>query len=568
MIIKPGFATAGLILLLSILPDLAVGQLSPGDLNQKHADLEGLKNCEKCHQAGQKISSDKCLACHTILRERAASGKGLHANNGFEDCVSCHVEHLGRDAELIWWMEDIDKFDHGQTGYQLVGKHAGLDCRRCHKMDNITDKAKLAAAGKDLNRTYLGLSQNCLNCHIDEHRGQAATNCLNCHVMAGWKPPAKFDHASAAFPLTGKHLTVDCSKCHKAIIDNKYENNPGYLQLVNIPHEECLNCHTDVHRGRFDKRCAECHNTTGWRNINRAEFDHSKTRFPLEGRHAAVACEKCHTEGKPLAGLKYALCSDCHTDYHQGQFADRENHGECKECHTVNGFSPANFSLAEHQKTDYPLLGSHLAVPCVACHKPTTEPTGAQMIRFDFTSTKCLDCHSNPHRHEVDKYLTQGGCEYCHSVESWQTVSYDHSLTGFPLEGKHRTAFCSACHLPKGSVNILTDMQFAGINKDCINCHADVHRGQFSSQVNAEGANQRAALCGKCHSFENWQPSKFVHDRDAAFKLEGSHENIACAKCHEKIWQDGQSFVWFKPIDTSCKHCHGEAELNLKAGDS
>ena len=551
-----------------ILPDFAIGQLSPGELNQKHADLEGLKNCEKCHQAGQQISSQKCLACHTILRDRIISGKGLHANNGFEDCVACHVEHLGRGAELIWWMEDIDKFDHAQTGYALIGKHAGLECRRCHKMENIAHKAKLTAARKDLKRTYLGLNPNCLSCHIDEHRGQVAADCLNCHTMDGWKPPTKFNHALAAFALTGKHQTVDCAKCHKTITDNKYEKSPDFLQLVNIPHETCLYCHTDIHRGRFDKACAECHNTTGWGNINRAEFDHSKTQFPLEGKHAAVACAKCHIEGKPIAGLKYGLCSDCHADYHQGQFADRESHGECKECHTVNGFSPANFSLDEHQKTAYPLLGSHLAVPCVACHKPSTLPTGSETIRFTFASTRCLDCHSNPHRNEVDKYLAQGGCEYCHSVESWQAVSYDHSLTGFPLEGKHKAALCSACHLPKGSENILTDMHFIGIDKNCTGCHTDIHRGQFSSQVNAADANRALTACGKCHSFDNWQPSKFVHDRDAAFKLEGAHRNVACGKCHQKIERDGQYFTWFKPIDTECRHCHGENELNLKEGDS
>ena len=568
MKVKPGILITGLILLLLILPDFAIGQLSPGELNQKHADLEGLKNCEKCHQAGQQISSQKCLACHTILRDRIISGKGLHANNGFEDCVACHVEHLGRGAELIWWMEDIDKFDHAQTGYALIGKHAGLECRRCHKMENIAHKAKLTAARKDLKRTYLGLNPNCLSCHIDEHRGQVAADCLNCHTMDGWKPPTKFNHALAAFALTGKHQTVDCAKCHKTITDNKYEKSPDFLQLVNIPHETCLYCHTDIHRGRFDKACAECHNTTGWGNINRAEFDHSKTQFPLEGKHAAVACAKCHIEGKPIAGLKYGLCSDCHADYHQGQFADRESHGECKECHTVNGFSPANFSLDEHQKTAYPLLGSHLAVPCVACHKPSTLPTGSETIRFTFVSTRCLDCHSNPHRNEVDKYLAQGGCEYCHSVESWQAVSYDHSLTGFPLEGKHKAARCSACHLPKGSENILTDMHFIGIDKNCTGCHTDIHRGQFSSQVNAADANRALTACGKCHSFDNWQPSKFVHDRDAAFKLEGAHRNVACGKCHQKIERDGQYFTWFKPIDTECRHCHGENELNLKEGDS
>ena len=45
-------------------------QISPGDLAQPHAHLEGMSNCTKCHILGEKVSNDLCLDCHTELKTR------------------------------------------------------------------------------------------------------------------------------------------------------------------------------------------------------------------------------------------------------------------------------------------------------------------------------------------------------------------------------------------------------------------------------------------------------------------------------------------------------------------
>jgi cytochrome c553 len=73
-----------------------------------------------------------------------------------------------------------------------------------------------------------------------------------------------------------------------------------YIKFTGIKHNECSDCHEDIHRGKFDQACRVCHNTSSWRNVNRAEFDHGKTRYPLTGEHAALACEKCHEDGGRL----------------------------------------------------------------------------------------------------------------------------------------------------------------------------------------------------------------------------------------------------------------------------
>ncbi|MEJ2536438.1 MAG: cytochrome c family protein, partial [Calditrichia bacterium] len=173
---------------LLFLSQLGFTQLSPGDLHKSHAHLEGLKNCQKCHGVGQRITASQCLECHQILKEEIDQKKGLHSRPGYNECQKCHVEHHGRDFDLIWWEKGQENFNHELTGFTLLCKHKNLKCNQCHQEKNMADKSKFTSQGKDLNRTCLGLSQDCLNCHRDEHRGQLSSTCLNCHNMDGWKP--------------------------------------------------------------------------------------------------------------------------------------------------------------------------------------------------------------------------------------------------------------------------------------------------------------------------------------------------------------------------------------------
>jgi len=312
-----------------LIPLQANAQLSPGDLHESHSHLEGLKNCESCHEAGRQISTVKCLECHKLLKERIDLKKGLHSNEGYGDCVACHVEHLGTDVELIWWPDEITNFDHNLTGYRLSGKHTELECRKCHVEKNIMDKERLIEAKKNLNRSFLGLKDNCLNCHEDRHAGQLDKICEKCHTTKGWKPPSEFDHAKTSFPLSGKHSESDCSKCHKPVSDNQSADKT-LLKFKDIPHNQCSDCHEDNHKGKFKEKCETCHNTSGWHNVNRAGFDHSETKFSLLGKHQNLACEKCHIPGQPMSELKYDLCKDCHSDYHKGAFAERSLKGRMR----------------------------------------------------------------------------------------------------------------------------------------------------------------------------------------------------------------------------------------------
>ena len=61
------------------------------------------------------------------------------------------------------------------------------------------------------------------------------------------------------------------------------------------------------------------------------DFDHSKTKYPLQGKHAQVACTACHLNGDFKKQLPFANCKDCHTpDPHKGQFESRPQKGRMR----------------------------------------------------------------------------------------------------------------------------------------------------------------------------------------------------------------------------------------------
>lgn len=547
--------------LLLFLPCVTVAQLSPGKLTTFHAELEGLSNCTQCHELGQAVSSEKCLACHTAIRSRISEQYGYHASEEVQDseCTQCHSEHHGRDFDIVHWRNGQEHFDHSLTGYRLEGRHGEPDCRECHQMAYIQEN--LVAGDENVNRqrTYLGLSSQCTSCHVDEHADQLTDTCLDCHDYNGWKPAPGFNHAETDFALTGSHTSTACNECHPAqpqqpatgLIAAPGEDGTR-SQFSDIRHNSCSACHDDVHNGRFGADCERCHSTSSFREVSIAGgFDHTRTDFPLEGRHVEVECADCHTSGKMTDPLAYENCSDCHEDAHFGQFADRADGGRCESCHTVEGFAPPQYTFADHQQSDYPLTGSHMAVPCNLCHQVIMADDGTEYRDFEMTYADCGDCHDDVHQGQLDIWVNREGCDFCHSTDTWHRTSFDHSLARFALEGRHREILCLECH----TITTATGEELVWmkpITMECAGCHDDIHAGQFLR----EGDEQ--VQCERCHRPSGWKNLQFVHNRDARFILDGSHVQVACGECHREEWIDGEWRVRYRPMGQECVDCHGD----------
>ena len=89
------------------------------------------------------------------------------------DCAKCHDEDSFKPSLFNVTM-------HQQSKYPLLGKHAKVECAKCH-----------TPAGKDT--VYKIAFAACLDCHKDAHAGQFAAapwanKCDQCHTVDGFRP--------------------------------------------------------------------------------------------------------------------------------------------------------------------------------------------------------------------------------------------------------------------------------------------------------------------------------------------------------------------------------------------
>ena len=441
-------------------------QISPGPLSTSHAFLEGMDHCTSCHALGKTIADDKCRVCHEEVFSRQQQGKGLHATYQGRRCIECHKEHHGKGFSIIKF--DTTAFVHKTVGYVLDGAHAHLRCRECHRQDKLRADDILGRPEERRSRTFLGLPTNCVGCHRDPHGAQLGAVCTRCHGQEHWTPVDLFSHDRARFKLAGMHAHVACVRCHPGQDGGK---NPRYSGLK---FSTCQSCHHDPHQGKFGDNCERCHSTAGWQSGATSGFDHSMTRFALQGKHRTLPCEKCHpgasaapVKSKPYRVAAFGRCTDCHADAHRGQLKQRPDQGACESCHTVDGFRPSTFTIELHDSTVFALRGAHKAVSCVRCHE--TAESNAGFVFSPVKGALCTECHEDVHQGQFARRMTKS-CEACHPVTKWIPVEFSHDDTRFPLEGKHASVACTSCH-PLVSINGKSTRKYADLPLNCEECH-------------------------------------------------------------------------------------------------
>ncbi|MGA8763088.1 MAG: hypothetical protein WB562_09510, partial [Candidatus Sulfotelmatobacter sp.] len=442
--------------------------------------------------------------------------------------------------------------------YALEGKHAGVSCNRCHTPLRISGGERATIKVKHLNRTFLGVSPRCINCHQDQHKGRLGGNCLQCHNYNEWKSIniGKFDHSLTRYPLSGLHANVACQQCHTPEPDKQ----PRY---AGIEFRSCTDCHADPHRGGFSQTCQSCHDTAGWKKIAAAglsqSFDHAKTKFPLLGRHVAVECIQCHAGGDFKKHLAFQRCEDCHQpDPHGGQFAKLPGGRECSGCHSVDGFRPSTFGVKEHATaTAYPLQGKHATVSCASCHIPKGKAT-VYKIRFQY----CTDCHTDEHAAQFAAAPHFNRCDRCHNLQRFMPSTFSlrrHDQAPFALKGSHVAVPCDDCHKQSANFGPKPTAQYHWLALACTTCHADPHQGRFAGLMQQKKTNGKPSSCESCHSTGTWQElSRFDHSK-TTFPLRGAHESARCADCH-KAPRLGASIVNvdFTAAPVACEACHAD----------
>ena len=466
-------------------------------------------DCAACHTNGlfETVSND-CFSCHE--QDFNAATNPSHQNSGFSTtCTECHT------IDPDW---KPAKFEIHDTYYFPIfsGEHRGEwdNCSECHTQPE----------------NYSVFT--CTDCHEhnksemdDEHddvNGYAYSSpaCFACHPLGSEE--GSFNHEATGFPLKGAHIQTSCLDCH--------EN--GFSTTAS----DCSSCHTNDYSQASDpshtdagisQTCETCHDENAW---SPSLFDHTATTsFELTGGHSGRTCSDCHQGTTSNASSE---CISCH----QENYNSAENHVasnypfDCLQCHTINTWDDADF---DHDATNFPLTGAHIATECATCHTDG----------YAGTSTLCNSCHQGDYDQSANPNHSSLGlatnCDDCHTTNpGWEPALFPNHNDYYALNGAHATVAenCFLCH----------EGDYTATSNTCYSCHTSDYNNTTDP---SHTAAQFPTDCQSCHTESAWAPSTFDHDGQYFPIYSGEHrgEWNSCAECHTQP----TNFAVF-----SCTNCH------------
>jgi hypothetical protein len=394
----------------------------------------------------------------------------------------------------------------------------------------------------------------------------AAANCSTCHNPTLWTN-VTFNHAATGWALTGSHQMSPAGKVN-ACTDCHVNNNYTFTSA----NTDCYGCHqaawnstpsfggavpNHISAGFPTSLCSQCHDTIMWTD---STFNHANTGFPLTNSHQiapagkVTGCDQCHVGNYSTLAIQPTDCgnSQCHlTTWQQTNNPTHSSAGapfaaaNCSTCHNTITWTTAIF---DHSTTGWPLTGSHQLAPagkvvaCTDCHVNNN-------YTFTSANTDCYGCHQTAWTStqtiggSVPNHVTAGFstamCSACHDTISWADGKFDHSTTGFPLQGPHmlppRTTVTGAIG---PMVNACTDCHIGGNyttgypTTDCYGCHQTYYTNAQTYGTNTPNhisANYPTA-CASCHTTwvtTAWAGAIFNH---TYFQI--PHNQSVCADCH------------------------------------
>ena len=528
--------------------------------------------CTACHIGGVftnfkgRVSSPTDCGnslCHLSTWQQTNNPKHSTSPAVFPiaNCATCH--------NTTTWTTAI--FDHSTTGFPLTNSHqmapAGKvsACTDCHVNNNYNLTIQPTDCGNS--GCHLTTWQQTNNpTHSTGGTAFAAANCSTCHNTITWTT-AIFDHSTTGWPLTGSHQMAPAGKAN-ACTDCHVNNNYNFTSA----NTDCYGCHqaawnstptfggsvpNHITAGFPTSLCSQCHDTNVWTD---STFNHANTGFPLTNAHQiapagkVTGCDQCHLGNYSTLAIQPTDCgnSGCHlTTWQQTNNPTHSTGGtafaaaNCSTCHNTITWTTAIF---DHSTTGWPLTGSHQMAPagkanaCTDCHVNNN---------YNFTSanTDCYGCHqaawnSTPtFGGNVPNHITAGFptslCSTCHDTVVWSDGKFDHTATGFPLQGPHmlppRTTVTGAV----GSmVNACTDCHIGGNyttgypTTDCYGCHQTyfINAQTYGTNVPNHVTANYPTTCVSCHTTwvtTAWLGAVFNH---TYFRI--PHNGSSCSDCH------------------------------------
>jgi hypothetical protein len=238
-----------------------------------------------------------------------------------------------------------------------------------------------------------------------------------------------------------------CKECHPTTIEHEDIAQPG---LKGAYHRNCMSCHQDWDK---DTACEVCHERK------------------VEGQTAPVHVESHYQRLELIELIEFSTSAE------EGPTVPfhHRNHSElyerdCSECHQEQS--------------------------CTRCHVQGEQPHPMGEPADRNLHDTCFECH-----HEER-------CDDCHGRDPDDL--FQHSDTGWALQGPHTGLNCRACHGERGAFMKLTP------------------------------------VCDTCHHGD-WNPDLFDHAMTGA-TLDEVHGELECEDCHE----NGTG------PQNSCEGCHDD----------
>jgi hypothetical protein len=549
-------------------------------LTNGHANVP----CASCHinnNYNLKIAPTDCgnSQCHLTTWQSTTNPKHSTSPNAFPvaTCANCHT--------TVSWLNAT--FDHNLTGFPLTNSHALVanggkvpTCASCHINDNYN--LQIAPTDCGNSQCHLTTWQTTNNpSHSAAGAPFAVANCSTCHNPTVWTNVV-FNHAATGWALTGSHQlapagkVVSCTDCH---VGNNY--------TFTSANTDCYGCHqtawkstpsfggavpNHITAGFPTSLCSQCHDTIVWTD---STFNHANTGFPLSNSHQiapagkVTGCDQCHVGNYSTLAIQPTDCGNSQCHLTTWQTTNNPVHSSagapfaaanCSTCHNTITWLTAVF---DHSTTGWPLTGSHQLAPagkvvaCTDCHVGNN-------YTFTAANTDCYGCHQTAWTSTqtiggvVPNHITAGFstamCSTCHDTISWADGKFDHSTTGFPLQGPHmlppRTAVTGAIG---PMVNACTDCHIGGNyttgypTTDCYGCHQTYYTNAQNYGANVPNhvtANYPTA-CISCHTpwvTQAWLGAVFTH---TFFRI--PHHSSVCSDCHI-VTTDYKQFA--------CTSCH------------
>ncbi len=325
-----------------------------------------------------------------------------------------------------------------------------------------------------------------------KHAASLDGNCALCHHASPQGADAAKERLSE---------TVACRACHQESFDPQ---KPERIGLKAAYHQQCMECHTKMHKGPVD--CAGCHskNVPNHKDLVKLPADPTPMQVTQE-------CLRCHQKAGEdmiesahwlwkgpspftVEKSKRVMSGKATDTINNFCIALPSNWPRCTSCHAGYGWKDETFDFKDTSRID-----------CLSCHDTTGSyaktPTAAGMPAPEVdlvyvaqnvglsSRTTCGNCHFEGGGGDAVKHADMSG------VLRWPDRNCDIHMGGYDFA-------CSDCHrtqnhkIPGRS----TSLPVAEGSRSCEDCHSQKpHYGDTMLDYHLNKHTDTVA-CNTCHS--------------------------------------------------------------------